>query len=308
MNEVYDIIIVGAGPAGMSTALNTLRAGKKVLMIESDQIGGQMSYSPRVENYPAKNSIAGSDLADEMYEQIEKWGIEFTPEEVTKVTKEGNQFTVITDMDKYKSKSVVVATGARARHLGVPREEELLGHGVSYCAICDGQYYEGKDVALIGDANTGLQYAILLAGYCRHVYVCTLFDRFFAEKIHIKTLQSKNNVSIHHNLLLKEFIGDPELNGLRFENTQTKEKFEIDVSGVFIAVGQIPHNEPFAELVDIAKGGYIQADENCMTKTEGLFVAGDTRTKGIRQISTAISDGSVAAFYACQYLDKLNAE
>ncbi len=305
---MYDIIVIGAGVAGMTSALYSVRSGKKVLVLECDTVGGQIALSPKVENFPTIKQISGEELSSNLFDQILDLGVDFELEKVLKVEKEGDIFRVTTDYDVRECKSVIIATGAKARHIGVEGEEGLIGHGVSYCAVCDGAFYQGEDVALIGDANTALQYGLLLANTCRKVYVLTLFDRFFGEPTLVSALSKRDNVEIHHNLQLTKFEEeDGELTGLKFEDTKTHETKEFSVKGVFIAVGQAPENEIFSNLVDLDKNGYIIADETCRTKTAGLFVAGDTRTKATRQLTTAVGDGSTAGFSASKYIDSLNA-
>lgn len=301
---MLDLIIIGAGTAGMTSALYALRSGKSVLILEKENVGGQIAFSPRVENFPSIMQISGSDFSNNLFEQVTELGAEFELEEVLKIEKENNIFKVTTDYNEYTSKAVVIATGAKHRHINVPGEEELIGNGVSYCAVCDGAFYKGEEVALIGDANTALQYSILLSNYCKKVYVLTLFDKFFGEYNLVETLKKKENVEIHHNLNLKQFIGKDKLEGLVFENTQTKEEFRLNVNAVFIAIGQVPDNKAFTNLVDLDKNGYVIADENLETKTPGLFVAGDCRVKKIRQLTTAVSDGATTAINAVSYIDK----
>lgn len=305
--ERFDIIIIGAGPAGMTSALNCLRAGKSVLVLESESFGGQIAFSPRVENFPTYPKISGAELMDKLYEQIVEWGARIELECVENVEKTQDCFVVTTDYAQYECYSVILATGVKPRHIGVEREEELVGHGVSYCALCDGAFYSGEDVAVIGDANTAIQYAILLSGYCKHVHVCALFGKLFADKALIDVLNSRENVSVNYHLSLKEFIAGEELSGLRFENTETHESVNIDCKCAFVCIGQLPKNKAFEELVELDKTGYIIADETCTTSCEGVFAAGDCRTKSIRQLVTASSDGAVAAFNACKYVDTLRA-
>jgi Thioredoxin reductase len=297
-----DIIIIGGGTAGMTAAIYALRAGKSVLLLEQETIGGQIAFSPRVENFPSIKSISGADFSQNLFDQILSLGAEFELEHVEKVEKNSDVFTVTTDYGTHNAKSVIIAAGVKHRHLDAPGEEELIGKGVSYCAVCDGAFYAGEDVCLIGDANTGVQYALLLSNYCKKVYVCTLFDRFFADASLVTALRARENVIIYHNLSLKEYLRDDELKGLIFTNTQDKTEFKIDVKAAFIAIGQIPDNKKFSNLVDLDKNGYIVAGEDCKTKTEGLFVAGDCRTKAMRQLTTAACDGAMAATFAAAYL------
>lgn len=301
----YDIIIIGGGPSGMTSALYSLRAGRSVLILEKENFGGQIANSPRVENFPSIKEISGLDLSNNLFEQILDLGAEFELEEVKSLTKEGETFVVKTNYNAYTSKVVIIATGVSHRKIGVAREDELAGKGVSYCAVCDGAFYKDKEVAVIGDANTAIQYSILLTNYCKKVYICTLFDKFFGDQIIVNTLKKKPNIEIIHNISLLEFKGEQELSGLVFENTKTKEKVEIDVDAAFIAIGQIPHNDIFTNLVDLEKG-YIVTNERKETKTKGLYAVGDCTKKEIRQLTTATSDGSIAAINASRYLDEIS--
>lgn len=303
--DKFDIIVIGAGPAGMTAALNCLRAGKTVLVLESDSFGGQIAYSPRVENFPSYQKIAGAELMDKLYEQITEWGAQIELERAESIVKNDKSLTLTTDYNTYECKSIILATGVKPRKIGVEREDELVGSGVSYCALCDGAFYTGEDVVVIGDANTALQYSLVLSGYCKSVHICTLFDKFFGDKALLDLVLARPNVKYTHNLSLKEFIGKDELEALRFENTVTHEQVVVNAKCAFICIGQVPNNKAFENLVQLDRAGYIVADENCTTSCEGIFVAGDCRTKKIRQLVTAASDGSIAAFNACNYVDSL---
>ena len=297
------MIVIGAGTAGMTAALNALRNGKTVLVLEKETVGGQISFSPRVENFPTIMAISGAELSDRLFEQIMSHGTDFELEKVTGVEKNGDIFTVTTEYGAHEGRTVIIATGASPRRIGVEGENELVGHGVSYCALCDGAFYKDEEVALIGDANTALQYALFLTGYCKKVHVCTLFDRFFADKAHVDNLMTKNNVAVYHNLSLRQFLSENgELTGLVFENTTNKSDFRLPVKAVFIAIGQVPDNKAFANLCDIDKNGYVIAGDDGKTRTDGLFVAGDCRTKSVRQLATAAADGAIAATNASLYL------
>ena len=290
----------------MTAALYSLRAGKSVLLIEREGIGGQIANSPRVENYPTIKSISGMDLANEMYEQIEAMGAELEMDEVMNIEKEGDLFKVQGNYGSYEAKAVILATGVKHRRLGIPGEDKYEGKGISYCAVCDGDFYAGQNTMVIGDANSALQYAILLSGKAKHVDVVTLFDRFFAEDALVKALEKLPNVAIYHNLNSIEFLGDDsKLEKVHFQNTQTKEDVILPTDGCFVAIGQIPDNERYANLVELNKG-YIVADESMATKTPGLFVAGDCREKKIRQVATAVGDGAIAALSAVNYLATLD--
>ena len=302
---MFDIIIIGGGMAGMTSALYSLRNNKKVLVIEREAVGGQIAKSPKVENYPTIKQISGTELADELFDQITELGAEFTLENVTKVEKQGNIFTITTDYTEYKCKSVIIATGSKPRQLGIPGEENLIGNGIYYCAICDGPFYAGEEVVLIGDANSALQYALMLSGYCKKVKMMTLFDKFFGEQSLIDAVKKTGNIEIHHNMQALRAEGKEKLESIVFENKETKKEETYQIPAVFVAIGQVPDNKVFEALADIDEKGYLIADEKCTTKTPGLFVAGDCRQKNIRQVTTAIADGAVAAIAACRYSDSI---
>lgn len=299
-----DIIIIGAGAAGMTAALYALRNGKRVTIIERNNIGGQIAESPRVENFPTIEVISGSELADKLFEQITKLGVDFVFGDVKSVEKQDGKFVVTTEYDKLESKAVIIAAGVEHRKLNLKNEENLIGHGISYCALCDGAFYAGEDVVLVGDANTALQYALLLSSYCKSVHVVTLFDKFFGDQTLIEALKKKENIKVTHEAKLVELVGENELEGLVFQRSDGQ-KLEIKTKALFVAIGQVPNNSIYKELVDLSPEGYIIADENLKTKTPGLFVAGDCRTKKVRQLTTACSDGAIAATNASTYLQSL---
>jgi thioredoxin reductase (NADPH) len=299
-----DTIIIGGGPAGMTSALYLLRAGKSVLILEKETFGGQIAESPRLENFPSLKTISGMDFSTHLFDQVTDLGAAFELEDAKSIEKVEGGFKVTTDYGVHEARSVIIASGVKHRSLGNPREAELIGHGLSYCAVCDGAFYKGKDVVLIGDANTALQYAIMLSESCAKVTVCTLFDKFFADDILVKTMKKIPNIAYYHNLSLEEFKGEKELTSCLFVNTKTKEKKEIPCSGAFIAIGQIPDNERFADLVELEKG-FIKTDEGMLTKTPGLYAVGDCRVKKIRQVITASSDGAIAAVNLANYLNTL---
>ena len=298
---MHDCIIVGGGPSGMTAALYLLRSGKSVLILEKEAFGGQVAKSPRLENFPSIKSIVGLEFCDQLFEQITDMGAEFEVEDALEIKKEGDIFKIKTDYNAYEARSVILATGCKHRTLGLEREEELVGHGISYCAVCDGAYFSGKDVLLIGDANTALQYAILLAQTSTKVTIATLFDHFFADPILVERFKALPNVEYFHNLEAKKFLGNPDLTAVEFVDTKTKESKTIPCAGCFICIGQIPDNERFKNLVELEKG-FIITDENMATKTPGLFACGDCRVKKIRQVVTATSDGAIAGLSAFNYL------
>lgn len=301
---MYDCIIVGCGPSGMTAALYLLRAGKTVLLLEKDSIGGQIAKSPRLENFPSIKSISGSDFSDQLFVQITSLGAEFELESVQEITKDVDIFRVKTDYNLYDAKTVIIAAGCTHRHLGLPREEELTGHGISYCAVCDGDFFKDQDVVLIGDANTALQYAISLSDICKSVYIATLFDKFFADDILIERMKKIPNISYRHNLSAVEFLGEKEIEGVRFEETKTGEEVVVKASGVFICVGQEPHNEGFKDVVELDSKGFIVVDRMQRTSTPGLYAVGDCTQKAVRQVATAVADGAIAAVDANNYLNR----
>lgn len=301
---MIDIAIIGGGVAGMTAALYALRNNKKVLILEKESVGGQISKSPKVENYPTHKEISGSELADGLFEQITDLGVDFELEDVRKISKENGIFKITTDYNNYETKSVIIATGAKPRMLGLAGEGKLIGKGIYYCAICDGPFFAGKDVTLIGDANSALQYALMLSSYCSTVNMFTLFDKFFGEKALQEKVLSTDNIKVIHNCKAVGLKGEKELESIIFEKPNG-EKIEHKTNAVFVAIGQVPDNKVFEALADIDKNGYIIASEDCKTKTEGLYVAGDCRTKDVRQVTTAMADGAVAATNACKYLNTI---
>lgn len=291
---MYDTIVIGAGAAGMTAALNVLRNGKTVLILEKELIGGQIANSPRVENFPSIKEISGQEFSSNLFDQVTSLGADFELEEVLSVEKSVDIFKVVTNYASYEARTVVIATGAEHNKLNVPGEDSLKG--VSYCALCDGAFYKGEEVAVIGDANSALQYALLLSNYAKTVHFCMLFDRYFGDKILSDRLEEKANVQIYKNISLQKIHGDEgRVQSLEFLNTQTNEPFNLPVKAVFIAIGQSPKTDIFDSLVDRYKG-YILTDESMQTKTEGLYAIGDVRMKTVRQLTTAVSDAAIAAF------------
>lgn len=301
---MVDVIVIGAGPSGMSAALNLLRAGHSVLILEKEAIGGQIATSPRVENLPSIKEISGEEFAFNFYNQIDDLGVQFELEDVLEVAKLDKYFKVTTNYNVYECKAVVIANGVTHRKMNLPKEEDLVGKGISYCAVCDGAFYKGKDVYLIGDANTAIQYALLLANYTNSVKMFTLFDRFFGDKILIDRLLANPKIEITHNYNLIKYLGEKELEGLVFEDTTDHSIHEFKTDNVFIAIGQIPNNEFLEGLVDMEKG-FIITNDSMETNVPGIYAVGDTRKKDIRQVVTAVSDGSIAAIKCDQYLNSL---
>ena len=299
---MYDIIIIGGGPAGLTAALYAKRANKSVLVIEKATFGGQITYSPKVENIPGFISLSGNEFAEKLIEQVLEQGADVEMCEVTGITK-SDTFTVHTDGGDFEGKSVIVATGAKHRMLGLPREEEFVGEGISFCAVCDGAFYEGKTVAVIGGGNSALQEAILLSDLAKKVYLVQNLDYLTGEEKLQQQLRGKDNVEIILGTVVTELIGDSELTGIGVKSN-CGQADTLSVDGMFVAIGLVPQNEPFAEHITLNSWGYVDAGEDCLTSCEGIFVAGDCRSKRIRQVATAAADGAIAALAACDYIDR----
>lgn len=304
---MHDIIVVGGGPAGMTAALYALRNGKSVLVVEKESFGGQMTQSPKIENYPGKLQVSGMELADEMMNQILEQGADIEIETVAGISPDGEGWIVTTEEGSaYEAKAVVIATGVKHRMLGLPGEDDLVGDGVSYCAVCDGDFYSDKVVCVVGGGNSALQDAILLAEKCKEVTMLLRRQVFRGEEKLQEVLFSHPNVSARMDVVISSLVaGGNGLEAVEIENRTTGEKQRVDCDGLFVAIGLVPENGAFAELADLDDWGYFDSDESCTTKTPGIFVAGDCRNKEIRQITTAAADGAVAALAACRYIDML---
>jgi len=300
-----EVIIIGGGPAGMTVALNLLRAGRSVLILERNAFGGQMATSPRLENIPGIKSISGLELSDQLFEQITDLGATFELEDAQSVEQDGKKFIVKTDYNTYHCDAVVFANGCSHRNLGLPNEEALTGHGVSYCAVCDGAFYVDHEAYVVGDGNTALQYALLLANYCPKVHIMALFDHLYGDQILRNRISMDQRLDVTYNVSLKELIGSPELTALRFENTITHESIIYETNNVFVAIGQIPHNDNFKNILELDPKGFIITNDQMETKTPGIFAIGDTRMKIVRQVSTAMGDASNCAVMVDRYLRTL---
>ena len=301
---MHDIIIVGGGPAGLTAAIYGLRAGKSVLVIEKNGFGGQIAYSPKVENIPGTIQISGAEFADHLTEQIMALGADVELENVVSV-EPGAVFTVRTEEGSaFEGKSVILAVGVKHRTLGLANEEELIGSGISFCAVCDGAFYAGQDVAMVGGGNSALQEALLLAEVCKSVTIVQNLAFFTGEQKLADALSQKDNVKVLFSTVVSEYeTENGKLVGLKLHNDATGEESAIKVDGAFLAVGLMPENEPFAALENLNDWGYFDTDESCTTKTPGIFVAGDCRSKRIRQVVTASADGAIAAMAACRFLE-----
>ena len=303
--KIYDIIVVGSGPAGLTSAIYARRAGKSVLVLEKEAFGGQITHSPKVENYPGYIEMSGNEFAEVLVNQALGQGAEIDLAEVTDVIDEGALKRVVTDAGDYECKAVIIAAGSKHRPLGVAREEELTGNGVSYCAVCDGAFYAGKHVAVIGGGNSALQEAVMLSERCSQVTVIQNLAFLTGEEQLIRKLQNTPNVDFIYNSVVDALEGRDELTGVIIYNTEENEYSLIECDGLFVAIGQMPENEPFLHVTKLNEYGYVDAGEDCTTETPGVFVAGDCRSKRVRQITTATGDGAVAAVAACRYLDTL---
>lgn len=301
---MHDILIVGGGPAGLTAAIYALRAGKKVLVIEKGGFGGQIAFSPKVENIPGFQEISGAAFAEQLTEQAMNLGADMEMEKVIRLEKDGDLFRAYTEEESvFEGKAVILATGVKHRMLGLENEEELIGSGLSFCAVCDGAFYAGQDVAMVGGGNSALQEALLLSEICKSVTVVQNLPTFTGEKKLTDALMEKSNVHVHFSTIVTAYQAENgALTGLTLRKENGEETL-LPVDGAFLAVGLVPENDAFQSFAKLNSWGYFDAAEDCATKTPGLFVAGDCRAKGIRQVVTAASDGAIAAMAACRYLD-----
>ena len=303
---MVDIIVIGGGPAGLTAALYAARAGKTVQVIEREATGGQIALSPLVENYPAIPAMAGADFAFQLTEQVEKLGVEIIYGEATAVEPVLMGFAVTVDNEAKAARAVVLATGAAHRHLGLEGEEDLVGMGVSYCAVCDGAFFSGRDVAVVGGGDTALQDALFLANSCHHVTLIHRRDEFRGEQRLVERVEKRENISILYSHVVEELRSENgELSAIVVKDLKSGESKTMALAGLFAAVGQAPQSAPFAQLV-ATQGGYYDAGEDCCSNAEGVFVAGDGRVKTVRQLTTAVGDGAVAGLAACKYVDSLS--
>ena len=296
---MYDIIIVGAGPAGLTAALYALRANKKVLVLEAKSYGGQIINANKVENYPGIKSISGFDYATNLYNQVKELGCEIKYETVERVEENKN---VVTDKGSYNAKAVILATGAENRKLNIDKERDFVGRGISYCATCDGNFYKNKTVAVTGGGNTAIEDAIYLSDICDKVYLIHRRDEFRAEKKYVEELKTKNNIEFVLNANVVNLNRNSKLESIIIKYNDDNEK-EIKVDGLFIAIGQEPKNEIFKNIVELDKLGYIVALDDVHTNKKGIYVAGDARVKSLRQLTTAVADGSIAATTAIKEME-----
>ncbi len=298
---MYDCVIIGAGPAGMTAALYLLRSNKTVAIIEKNSFGGKIALAHNVENYPGKMRMSGIEFSDELLEQITEAGCEFFFDEAVSIEKSGEDFIVKCLDDTLTSKTVIIAAGTENRPLGVEGEEKFTGKGVSYCALCDGAFYKGKNVAVIGGGNTAVGDAIMLSEIAETVYLIHRRNDFRAESTVVDLLKSKENIKIITPAKVTELIGEDKLSEIVIDKDGTTQALKVD--GVFVAIGLVSALTPFGENIVLDSNGYADSGEDCLTKTPGIFVAGDCRKKSVRQLTTAVSDGTIAAVAAYEYLN-----
>lgn len=299
---MYDVVIIGAGPAGLTASIYARRNNKKVLVLEGGSYGGQIINTPSIDNYPALKGISGFDYSVNLYNQSISFGTEYKTENVISI-KDGNDYKeVTTNKNTYKTKTIIIATGAYNRLLGVDREKELTGKGVSYCATCDGNFFKGKEVAVVGGGNTAVEDAIYLTNIVSKVYIILRRDEFRADDRLVEELKNKENVEIIYNSQVVKLNGENSLESITIKDKDNNTK-DLNVSCVFVCVGRIPQSDIFKGIIDLDEYGYIIAGEDCHTNKEGIFVCGDVRTKTLRQLVTATSDGAIAADEAIKYVN-----
>ena len=297
-----DILIVGAGPAGLTAAIYARRANKSVLLVEKGALGGQMTFSPLIENYPGFEALTGNELADKMTGQALSLGAEIELDEIVSLEEKDGVLVAHGLAGDYEAKAVVLAVGAAHRRLGLPGEEALIGAGISFCAVCDGAFFAGEDVLLAGGGNSAMQEALLLSETCRSVTMIQNLSFLTGEDALKEKIAARENVKVIYNSVVVGVEGEEKLTGVRIRNTETGEETTLPTGGLFVAIGLLPDTKPFKDALDLDENGYFLSDERCRTKLDGVFVAGDCRRKEIRQVSTAAADGAVAALAAVRYV------
>ena len=301
---MYDIVVIGSGPAGLTAAIYGLRAGKSVLILEKSAFGGQVTYSPKIENYPAMGQISGNELAEKMVDQALTMGADINLDTVKGIRDEGDFKVVVGEDGEYETKTAIIATGVKHRRLGIENEEDFIGEGISFCAVCDGAFYKGQSVAVIGGGNSALQEAVLLSEGCTKVTLVQNLAYFTGEAKLLEILKSRDNVEFITSTVVDSIIADgATFKGIKIKNEESGEISELLCDGMFVAIGLAPENDIFADFAKLNQWGYFDSAEDCTTATPGVYVAGDCRSKRIRQITTATADGAVAALAACAYID-----
>lgn len=298
---MYDCIIIGAGPAGLTAAIYLLRENKKIKIIEKETIGGKITSSARVDNYPGFKSISGSELADKLFEQVTNLGGEIDIEEFQKINNDKIK-EVITDEGTYQTKSIIIATGTYFNTLKITDEDKFLGNGISFCTVCDGAFYKDKVVAVVGGGNTAIINAIYLSTLAKKVYLIVREETIRGEKVNIDELLTKENIEIIYNSEVTKYLGDTSIKGIVIKNKDNTKELAVD--GIFLAIGQVPETKKVNNLLNLDKYNYIEAKEDCQTNIAGIFAAGDVRSKKVRQLTTATNDGTIAALNVINYLNE----
>lgn len=298
-----DLVIIGAGPAGITAAIYATRAKLNTLVLENEFIGGQIRETYTVENFPGFDTISGADLADKMEQHASHMGVDINQfSNIAKIKLSDDEKIIETEDTIYKAKAIIIATGAKSRRLPIPEEEKLHGKVIHYCELCDGALYQGKDLVVVGGGNSAVEAAIFLTKYAKNITIVHQFDYLQAEKYSQDELFKQKNIKIIWNNEIRNITGENEIDKIIIENIKTKEKSELKADGVFVYIGYEPKTELFKDFVKINKWGYIETDENMETNIKGVFAAGDVRSKAIRQLTTAVSDGTVAALMAEKYI------
>ena len=311
MGKKYDVAIIGGGPAGLTAGIYAARAGKSTAVIERGLIGGQITFTDSIDNFPAAPGMNGAEYAMKIQSQAESFGAEIIMDEITEVTApetEGGTFKIKGNSDEYEATAVVLATGLDNRKMGISGEDGLISRGISFCAVCDGAFFRNKEVAVYGGGNTAVEDAAFLANICSKVTIIHRRDRFRAEQAVVDELKALDNVEFVMTSNVVGVNGDKALESITVKNNETGETIDIDVSALFVAIGKIPNGKPFANLVATDEAGYFDIGETCEASTPGVFVAGDGRSKELKQLTTAVSDGSIAATKACHYVDRMNGQ
>ncbi len=302
---MYDVVIIGGGPAGLTAGIYARRANKTALVIEKASFGGQITYSPKVENIPGFAEVTGNEFAEKLVDQAISQGVDFESCEAKEII-DGEVKKVVTDGETFEAKTVIIATGAKHRRLGLPKEEDFIGDGISFCAVCDGAFFTGKTVAVIGGGNSALQEALQLSQLAKTVYIVQNLPHLTGEASLIKQAENKDNINIILGHTVAEILGDNTFEGIVIKNEETKDTQNLALDGMFVAIGLVPQNENFVNVISLDKFGYADYSEVCASEKNGIFVAGDCRKKTVRQVATAVSDGAVAAISACNYIDSLD--
>jgi len=305
MGKEFDVLIVGGGTAGLTAGMYAARAGKSTMIVEKEMFGGQITYTHQVDNFPAAQGLSGVEYSMKLQEQAQNFGAELVMDEVKEIIYGEEKITLKGAADEYIGKTLILATGLKHRRMGIEREESLVGSGISFCAVCDGAFFKGAEVAVYGGGNTALEDAIFLSDFCKKVTIIHRRDKFRGEEHLVNVLKSKDNVEFALNKTISKLNGQYAISTVTLKDKITGEENDINVSGLFGAIGQMPDNKPFEDLVETDQSGFFDSSENCKTSKANVFVAGDARAKSVRQLTTAAADGAVAAIAACSYVDNL---